>query len=450
MRATILGKYLVSSAFETPHQSWGLHLEGNRILEIGPNELLRRKYAGDNLLDATDKIIMPGFVNPHMHMFSILSQGLPRKRVFGEVIEWLMEFWWPCIEDKADHESIRASTALSAALMIKNGITTVCDVMETPYALPGCLDTAGEVIDQSGMRAVLTFEATERVSPQNGQLGLAENERFIAQHPAGKSRLSGMICVHTTFTCSLPFFRCARDLADRLGTGIRMHASESRYETLHCLRSYGKLPFEVYEDIGFLGPDVLASLAIQVHPREVALAARRGVKIAHIPRAGANPGCGVAPLSSYIANNMTIGISTYPQFNPFETMRITQWIQRSHTQDGNLLPSAHVLDLMTRSAARAIGLDGVGELKEGMLADLILVNAGFVSPVTETNLIDLIISQRDAVHVDTVMIDGEIVLQKGRLLTLDFEQVNRAARIASKKQWEKNGISVDESQPEAI
>lgn len=445
---TILGKYLISSALESPHQGWGVHFEGNRILEIGPNDYLQRKYTNGHLLDAKDKVILPGFVNPHMHMFSTLSQGMPRKRVFGEVIEWLMEYWWPNIEDKADHESIRASTALSAAMMIKNGITTVCDVMETPFALPGCLDVAGEIIDQSGMRAVLTFEATERINPQNGLLGLEENERFITQNATGKSRLSGMMCVHTTFTCSIPFFNRARSLTDRLGTGIRMHTSESSYETLNSLRVYGKLPFEVYEDIGFLGPDVLASLAIHIHPREIAIAAKRGIKIAHIPRAGANPGCGVAPLSSFLANNMIVGLSTYPHFNAFETMRATQWIQRSHTRDGNLLPSPIILDLMTRSAAKAIGLDCVGELKEGNLADIILVDADFYNTVTETNLIDLLVSQKDSFNIDTVIIDGKIVLQNGRLLTLDYDKVIDDARMVSKKLWMKNEISLSAVLPE--
>jgi cytosine/adenosine deaminase-related metal-dependent hydrolase len=440
MDVTILGKYLISSANEPPHVHWGVHVHGNRIVEIGPNDLLRNKHSDGKILDARDKIIMPGFVSAHNHMFSILAQGMPRSKTWGDVIEWLMAYWWPKIEDTANLESIRTSTALSAAMMIRNGITTVCDVMEAPFALPGGLDVAGEVMDQAGMRAVLTFEATERVSPENGLLGLEENERFIRHNPTGQGRISGMVCTHTTFTCSLPFLKQARRLADQLGSGLRMHTSESRYEPHHCLRTYDMLPFEVYDSIGFMAPDVLASLAIHVQEREIVLAAKRGVKIAHIPRASANPGCGVAPIPGYLAHGMTVGLSPYPYNNPFETLRMTQFIHRAHWVDGGLFPAKQVFKMMTEDAARAIGLPDLGTLEAGCLADLILVDGDFLLPVTEDNLVDLVVTSRDPVNIRTVIIDGELVMEDGKLLTLDFEQIEKEALQSSKALWERNGF----------
>ena len=122
---------------------------------------------------------MPGFINTHMHMYSVLSQGVYFKKNWADVHDKLVEFIWREIEDKLDHTAIQAATRLSAAKLIRNGITTVADIMEAPYAIPGGLDIAASEIDQSGIRGVLMFEATERVSPENGQLGLQENERFI-------------------------------------------------------------------------------------------------------------------------------------------------------------------------------------------------------------------------------------------------------------------------------
>jgi len=324
--------------------------------------------------------------------------------------------------------------------MLRSGVTTVCDVMEAPYALPGCLDAAGQVIDQCGMRALLTFEATERVSAENGQLGLEENERFIKENPRGKGRLSGMMCVHTTFTCSFPFFKQARKMADRLGTGLRMHISESRYEVLHCLSTYGMLPFEVYESIGFLGPDTLGSLAVHVQPKEIVLAAKRDVKIAHIPNASANPGVGVAPVPGYLAHGMTVGIATYPQYNTFATMRAAQLLHRAHWLDGTLLPGWQVLDMMTQSAARSLGLEDVGVLTKGNLADLLLIDGDFYVPVNETNLIDMIIAYREPSDITSVIIDGEYVVRDGSILTLDLDKVSDDINNASRNLWIKNGF----------
>jgi len=239
---TILGGFIIPSSQITPKESWGVRVEGSRIREVAPNTVLLQKYPDGKVLDATDKIIMPGFINTHMHMYSVLTQGRYFGKAWPDVHDKLVNYIWREIEDKLDHQAIRAATRLCAAMLIRNGITTVTDIMEAPYAIPGGLDVAAEVIDQAGLRAVMTFESSERVSPENGKLGLQENERFIRQNPPGKSRISGMVCAHTTFSCSLDFLKEARRLADRLGAFVHIFLSESRFEPLHCLREYDKLP----------------------------------------------------------------------------------------------------------------------------------------------------------------------------------------------------------------
>ena len=184
-----------------------------------------------------------------------------------------------------------------------------------------------------------------------------------------------MMNVHTTFSCSLPFLIQARHLADKLGSQIHMFISESRFEPLHCLRTYNMLPFEVYDSIGFLKPDVLASMAVHISSREIPLIAERGIKIAHIPLSAANPGVGVAPISDFLAHGMTVGLTTYPFFNYFEAMRATIWMHRSHNEDSGTMPVRAVYQMATEGAARALGLDNyIGSIKEGKFADLLLVD----------------------------------------------------------------------------
>lgn len=433
---TILGAYLIPSAKEPPREGWGVRIEGNRLADLGPNETLRERGRDGEIVEAVDKVIMPGLINTHMHMYGMLAHGMPVDQVWSDLYYALVDWWWPNVEDQMDHEAIRASTALSAATMIRSGVTTVCDVMEAPNALPGCLDVAGEVMDRAGLRAVLMFEATERVSPENARLGLEENARFIRDHPTGKGRVSGMMSIHTTFSCSLPYLKQARKLADELGSSLHMHISESRYEALHCLRTYGKLPFEVYDDIGFLGPDVLASQAVHVREREIPLIAERGVKVSHQPLSNAEPGCGVAPIPEYLAHGMTVGIGTDGLINDyFEVMRGAVMIHRAHRVDGTVMPPSTVLDLGTAAGARAIGLEGLGTLEVGNLADVVLINADFSAPITPENLLDLVVLYRSPHDVRTVIVDGQVVMEDGRLLTLDEEEVRSEARRVAKQVW---------------
>ncbi len=215
-----------------------------------------------------------------------------------------------------------------------------------------------------------------------------------------------------------------------------MHISESRYEALHCLRTYGLLPFEVYDSIGFLGPDVLASQAVHVREREIPLIAERGVKVSHQPLSNAEPGCGVAPIPDYLAHGMTIGVGTDGLINDFfEVMRGAIMIHRAHRVDGTVMPPSTVLNLATASGARAIGLADLGTLEPGNLADVILVDTDFSAPITLENLIDLVVLYRSPKDVDTVFIDGEAVVREGRLLTLDEEEIKEEARRVAKKYW---------------
>jgi cytosine/adenosine deaminase-related metal-dependent hydrolase len=435
---TILGGYLIQSSHEVPKANWGLRIEGNRIAAMGPNAELRENHHEGELLDASGQIVMPGLINTHKHMYAMLAHGMPVDQAWSDLYYALVDWWWPKVEDQMDHEALRASSALASLVSIQSGVTTICDVMEAPYALPGALDVAGEVLDRAGMRAVLTFEATERVGPENADLGLEENARFIRENPTGKGRISGMMSIHTTFSCSLSYLKRARKLADELGSHLHMHISESRYEALHCLRTYQKLPFEVYDEIGFLGPDVLASQAVHVREREIPLIAERGVKLSHQPLSNAEPGCGVAPVPDYLAHGMTLGLGTDGLLNDhFEVMRGSILIQRAHRVDGTLMPPHTVFDMATASGARALGLEELGTLEVGNLADVVIMDADFSAPVSPENLLDLLVLYRGAADVNTVIIDGRIVMREREVLTLDEEQVKAEARRSARRVWEK-------------
>jgi 5-methylthioadenosine/S-adenosylhomocysteine deaminase len=432
---TIPSKFLVLSANEPPKQGWGVRVETNRIREVGPNEDIIKKYP-DNVLDARNQVIIPGFINTHMHMYSVLTQGTYFKKTWADIHDKLVEFIWREVEDKLNHDAIRAATKFCSAKLIRNGITTVTDIIEAPNALPGCLDVSAEVIDEVGLRGVLMFEATERVNPENGQMGLHENERFIRQNPAGNGRVSGMVSVHTTFSCSLPFLKQARNLADELGSFLHMFISESHFEPMHCMRTYNSLPVEVYDSIGFLKPDVLASLAAHVTGSEIAILAKRGVNIAHIPFSAANPGVGVTPVCDFLAHNINVGLTTYPFFNYFETMRAVILLQRAHILNGGTMPVKSVYNMATEGAARAIGLDDyIGSITKGKFADLLIINPNYTAQITPENLLDLLVFQTNPQDIDTVMIDGNIVMKNSEILTIDEERAKLEVINLNRKLW---------------
>ncbi|RJQ06221.1 MAG: amidohydrolase [Bacillota bacterium] len=413
-----------------------LVLEEDRVVDVVPNLMVA---ADRGFLDARDAIVAPGFINAHMHMYGMLSHGMEFTTGARSLKLILEEFWWPRIEDRLDHDLIRLATEAACVDLLRGGVTTFSDILEAPNALPGCLAVEAEVVERAGLRAVLSFEATERVTPDNGRAGLRENADFIRRQKRRGSRLvQGMMCVHTTFTCSLDFLREARGMARELGGSIQLHLSESGDESRASLARYGKLPVEVYEEIGFLDAGVLASQCVVMDPAEIALLVRRGVRVAHQPVSNCSIGGGIAPVPDMLAAGIPIGLGTDGEVNDmFEVMRIAHLIHKGHRRDPAVMPPAAVLAMATEMGARALGLADAGVLRPGAHADLVVINADTPTPLNHRNLLEQIVLYRKASDLRAVMIAGQWVWRDGKALNLDEQRITRDLREVAPLFWEE-------------
>ena len=234
----ILPTWLIGDTREVPRRNWGVRIADDRIADVAPNAILRERYPNDQYWEASDQVLAPGVVNTHTHLYGILAHGIPLKRVPTGFFEFLNEFWWPNVENRLDHAMLCAATDLQCVRMLSSGVTTFYDCLEAPFALPGCLAAQAEVVRRRGIRGVLSFEATERVSAENGQLGLRENVEFIESCARSPGLVSGIMCFHTTFTCSADFIRQVFAAAEKLRVPVHMHCAEGAYEPRYTLDAH--------------------------------------------------------------------------------------------------------------------------------------------------------------------------------------------------------------------
>lgn len=436
----ILGRMLWDDTTQPPRPNWGVAVEGGRVVAAASHVNLRARFPVAEIVEAGDCVITPAFVNAHHHMYGVLAHGIPTLSVplpgrGGTKGGWpfLEDFWWPRVEDRLTHDLIAAAADWACLEMIRSGVTTFYDCLEAPHALPGALQVEAEVVRRRGLRGVLSFEATERVSAENGDLGLRENADFIS---AQSGLVSGMMCFHTTFTCSADFIRRAFALAGERGARVHMHLSEGAYEPEYCLSHFGARPVAYYDRLGVLGEHVLASQCVQVDEEEIALLARRGVHVSHQPLSNCEVGGGFAPVPEMLAAGVNVALGTDGYINNFfEVMRAAALIPKARLQDPGVMPAGMVWTMGTRNGARALGFGDLGTLAPGNQADLLFIGADLPTPLAAHNLADQLLLWRNPRDLRGVMCAGRWLLCDGEVAGVDEEAVRARAAEAAADLW---------------
>jgi len=433
----ILPEWLITSPLEAPKARWGIRVSGDCIMDVACHDDLRQRYPSDEVWVASGQVLAPGFVDAHTHLYGVLAHGIPLGKAPTGFRSFLEQFWWPLIEDRLDQEMISAATAYRCASMIQSGITSFYDCTEAPHALPGVLNAQAEIVRQVGLRAILSFEATQRVSEDNGLLGLEENLAIIKAGQAGPDSLvKGMMCFHTTFTCSEAFIKEAFALAATQGVLTHMHVSEGTYEPEYCLREFGLRPMFYYDQLGVLGPGMLASQCVQVSQEEIDLMAKRAVRVSHMPLSNCEVGGGIAPAPEMLAAGMMLGLGSDGYITDFfEVMRGAFLIHKASHCNPQVMPADQVWYLATEGGAKALGFDKVGRLAEGWKADLQLIEPYLPTPLADHNLYEQLLLYCKNRHVKATIVNGKVLMRHGKVIHADWDGLLKETRAAAEQLW---------------
>jgi len=441
--------WVIVAALEEPRAAWAVRVLDGLIAESGPAGELRARYPDDDYRDGSGCVLLPGFVNAHVHLYGVLAHGVPAPAVpVADFWGFLDDYWWPLVENALDHEMISAAAGWVTAELAAGGTTSFFDILEAPNALPGGLFAQREAVAGSGLRGVMSFEATERMGEANGQSGLDENVGFIedcraraASGVAGRDgRVSGAMCIHTTFTCSEPFIRRAFDAAADLDVFCHAHVNEGVHEGRWCAEHHGMRTLEFYERIGVASPRFQASQCVQLSTREIDIVAATGVRVSHMPLSNCEVGGGIAPVPELLDRGVTVGLGSDGYINDmFAVMRGAFLLHRAATLDPGAISAATVLHMATEGSARALGLERVGRLEPGWHADLQLVDLegprGLPTPVEAHNLLDQLVLWRSASDVRSVMVGGDWIVDGGEVIGADMEKLRAHALEQAARLW---------------
>lgn len=402
-------------------------IAGDRIVRVCADEDLGdADLDGAEVIDASGKAVMPGLVDLHYHtaIGKGYSDHLP-------LWEYLQTCWYPMIRALDDEAAYWAALA-SYSESIKCGVTTVNDMYRR-------LEALGEAAERIGIRAVLSNDVA---TDEHDLDTLDDNARaFRAKHGAAGGRVEVRVGIEWLPLASEPLLRDARALADDLGTGIHIHLNESLSELEMCKEMYGRRPTEVAYDCGILGPDCVAAHCVWLSDTEIALMRETSTQISHNPSSNAKLGNGVARVPEMLAAGLNVGLGhdaaeCNNSRDLFEVMKFASLMHRAVRVDADLQQAPDVVRMATRNGAAALGHD-TGRLAAGAKADVIVVDLRdqMFTPLAEgdkAHLYSHLVFSANGHCVQTVIVDGAVVLRDREFTTIDEEEVLREANRAFK------------------
>jgi 5-methylthioadenosine/S-adenosylhomocysteine deaminase len=289
------------------------------------------------------------------------------------------------------------------------------------------MDEVARAVEKAGMRASLS-QGLIGLSPGAGE-ALSNSRRFIREwHGQAEGRITTMLGPHAPYTCPPDFLARVLDMADELKVGIHIHIAETRAEIEEIQQKYGKTPVALMEEVGLFNFPVLAAHCVHLTDEDIRILVARGAGIAHNPESNMKLASGIAPVTRLLAAGALVGLGTdgaasNNNLDMMEEMRSAALLQKVATMDPMALPAQDALAMATVNGARVLGLKDVGPLKPGNKADIILVNLDRPHFYPRHNLMAHLVYAARASDVETVIIDGRLVMENREILTLDEERI---------------------------
>ena len=407
-------------------------VEGDKIVSVGEEV----RGSAEEVIDARGKVVMPGLINAHTHLSMTLLRGLADDMA---LMPWLETKIWP-IEKHLRNEDVYAGALLGCLEMIKSGTTCFAD----QYFF---MESVARAVTESGIRGVLAHGMIEAGKPDKGEAEIVASESFVkACHGMAEGRVRAMFGPHAAYTCSPEFLIRVKELAAKYRIGIHIHVSETKDEVELIQKKYGRRPVEHLDAIGFLGPEVLAAHCVWLNDGEIATLKMRGVKPVHCPVSNMKIACGVSPVPEMLHAGIwvalgTDGAASNNSLDMFKEMKFAALLNKVHRLNAEVMPAQSVLEMATVNGAAALGLSSeVGSLEAGKKADIVIVDMEKPHLVPRHNVISHLVYSAVGSDVDTVIVDGKIIMSGRKVLSLDEQEVLNMAMEASRDLSERSGV----------
>jgi putative selenium metabolism protein SsnA len=411
----------------------GVLIEGDTIVDVGPSEALAKQ--ADQVIDAQGRLIMPGLICAHHHLYSTFACGIAGEPAHN-FVEVLEKLWWK-LDRALDLEDVYYSALIPLARCIRSGTTTIIDHHASPNAIAGSLGRIGDAVTEAGIRASLCYEVTDRNGLDGAKAGLEESAAWLERCGSG-GMLHGLVGIHAAMTVGEETLKSCVELARKYDTGLHIHVAEAQADQDDSLSKYGKRVIARLDDVGGLGPKTLAIHCVHVDDDEIDRLVKSGTVVVHNPQSNMNNAVGCAAVPQLLERGIPVCLGTDGMTsNMLEEARASLFIRHHVADDPATGFGETVQMLFENNAALATACFGkrLGVLEKGAAADVIVMDYTPFTPATADNVYGHLLFGAAAERVDTTVCAGKVLMRDGKLETLDVARFAREALDRTPKTW---------------
>ncbi len=417
-------------------------IKDGKIFDVGKSKDLLKKYKSLKKHDAGGKILMPGLINAHSHLYSTFACGIALKssppKDFPQILEKL---WWRL--DKAlNIKSVRTSALIPLISAIKLGTTTLIDHHSSPNAVSGSLSSIADCYREVGLRGVLCYEVTDRNGEKNAMEGIEENIRFLKEikNSDDDNYISGLFGLHASFTLKDKTLAKSFDAAKSLDAGFHLHLAEDISDRIMTEKRYRDNIIKRLIKYGILGKKTVAAHCIHLNNDEIKVLGETQTKVIHNPRSNMNNAVGRMKIEEMAKNNVLLGLGSDGMSSGMWDEMKTAFLIHKHDLKNPNYGWQEVFKSLFITNPKIAGEmlnTTLGVIEKGAAADMIIIDYKPFTPLTSENMMGHIYFKISESTVDSTIVGGKFLMKNREIKVLDEDKIVRESMQTAKKVWAK-------------